>query len=576
MIRAIVEFLYKYKYVRIVLKQSIYYFLLMYFFGLLLNLYLIKELDFNFFNWVGVFHYNSTAIILILVSITLSFFIITIYFYTQLNQNKKIKIKLEDIAHIWTNEIEEEDKEVMVKEYNHSSFLIRAINDKVYSSKRIQRFNSEYIISNTRFFKDEELYIMNEVLTFLDNNLKVSSVPSYSADKENTYINDQNYFKEFNTGKTNVKLLSKISLVEHTINVVTLAIEEYRKIENEEKGFVDSLKLSTVIIAALSHDIGKIINNGFLKEIGLDEVLVKDMNHTDISIAYFKNFIEKIGIFEEKEIVCKSIKEHHGSILPSDKLSKLIFVADKEARKKESNELIIELKREAKEKIEKYERNKKINDNKIQNDLLKEQLKEKDNLIKKLTSGKEISNPVLDSNKNIDDEEYNHAKSIVSSEIVDNKEIKKDRDTEKLIETIKKNINKYTKRGNSLIYKEKDLIDNPKDFLKSISDDKNIYFTYQGIKEVFEHIENRKLAFDDMKEHEFFKILKELEIIHFYNETQFYNKFNIKYINGEEELSSVVSLIKMSMVKLNINIENIIEEKKNSTTKKYFITEINK
>ena len=66
----------------------------------------------------------------------------------------------------------------------------------------------------------------------MDNNLKVSSVPSYNADTENTYINDQNYFKEFNTGKSNVKLLSQISLVEHTINVVTHAIEEFRKIEN--------------------------------------------------------------------------------------------------------------------------------------------------------------------------------------------------------------------------------------------------------------------------------------------------------------------------------------------------------
>jgi len=585
MIELIVKFIYKYKYVRIVLKQTIFYFSLMYFFGLLLNLYLTKEVDLNFFNWIDSFHYNPTAIILILVGITLCFFGITIYFYTQLNQNKKIEIKLEDIAHIWTNEIEEVEKERIVKEYNHSPFLIRAINDKIYNSKRIQRFNSESIISNIRYFKDEELYIINEVLAFLDNNLKVSSVPSYTADTENTYINDQNYFKEFNTGKSNVKLLSQITLVEHTINVVTHAIEEYRKIENDDAFSVDSLMLSTVIISALSHDIGKIINNNFLKEIGLDEVIVKDMNHTDISIAYFKNFIEKIGNFDEKEIICKSIKEHHGSTLPSDKLSKLIFIADKEARKKESSELIIELKQAAQEKIEKYEREKKLSDDKLQNDMLKKQLEEKDKLIKKLKNEENISSiqkePVKeettqDKNVSINEEEYNTAKSIVSSELINKVQNGKERDTEKLIEFIKKNINRYTKRGNSLILREKDLIDNPKDFLKSISDDENIYFTYQGIKEIFEHIEEKKLTFNDMKDHNFFKILKELEIIHFYNETQFYKKFTIKYINADEELSNVVSLIKMPMNKLNIDIENMIEVKMTTPMKKYFITEENK
>ncbi|KAB7885011.1 HD domain-containing protein [Poseidonibacter ostreae] len=575
MIELVVKFLYRYKYVRILLKQTIFYFLLMYFFGLLLNLYLTKELDLNFFNWIDSFHYNPTAIILILVGITLCFFTITLYFYTQLNHNKKIEIKLEDIAHIWTNEIEEVEKERIVKEYNHSPFLIRAINDKIYNSKRIQRFNSENIISNIRYFKDEELYIINEVLAFLDNNLKVSSVPSYNADTENTYINDQNYFKEFNTGKSNVKLLSQISLVEHTINVVTHAIEEFRKIENEGEFSVDSLKLSTVIISALSHDIGKIINNNFLKEIGLDEVIVKDMNHTDISIAYFKNFIEKIGNFDEKEMISKSIKEHHGSTLPSDKLSKLIFIADKEARKKESRELIIELKQAAQEKIEKYEREKKLSDDKIQNDKLKKQLEEKNALIKELENEKKIST-AQEEIVAINEEEYNKAKSIVSSEVINKVENDKERDTEKLIEFIKKNINRYTKRGDSLVLREKDLIDNPKDFLKSISDEENIYFTYQGIKEVFEHIEEKKLAFNDMKDHNFFKILKELEIIHFYNETQFYKKFNINYINVDEKLSNVVSLIKMPMNKLNIDIENMIEEKMNSPIKKYFITEANK
>jgi hypothetical protein len=49
----------------------------------------------------------------------------------------------------------------VVKEYKHSPFLIRTINDKVYS-KRLQRFNSERIVNNIKYFRDNELYIMME------------------------------------------------------------------------------------------------------------------------------------------------------------------------------------------------------------------------------------------------------------------------------------------------------------------------------------------------------------------------------------------------------------------------------
>ena len=139
MIDYIVGLFYNHRYFRLAIKQTVYYCILIYLFGLLLDLYLTKIIHFNFFIWSESFHENSTAIVLILVGITLLFMTISIYFYNQIHQKKRIKIKLEDIAHIWTNEIDDSDDMKVKKEYKHSPFLIRTINDKVYNSKRLKR-----------------------------------------------------------------------------------------------------------------------------------------------------------------------------------------------------------------------------------------------------------------------------------------------------------------------------------------------------------------------------------------------------------------------------------------------------
>lgn len=579
MIDYIVGLFYNHRYFRLAIKQIVYYCILIYLFGLLLDLYLTKVIHFNFFVWSESFHENSTAIVLLLVGITLLFMTISIYFYNQIHQKKKIKIKLEDIAHIWTNEIDDSDDMKINKEYKHSPFLIRTINDKVYNSKRLKRFNSELIVKNMKYFKDGELYIMMEILTLLDDNVKVSSVPTYDKDKENSYLDSQNYFKEYNSGKSNVELLSKISLVEHTINVAQIALEKFHEIEKNEQHTVHSLHLATIIIASLAHDIGKIKSSKILKSIGFDEVITKDMHHTDLSIEYFKSFVKNLGFYEDNEIVTKAIIEHHSSTMPVAKLSKLIFEADKEARKKESNELIIKLKEDAEETIRKYEKNKNDEKNNEQIELLKRQLAEKEELIQnmKITS---ISQPIKDIKvieNTVSEEDYQIAKVIKNSIVnePDNFDAKKNENFEKLIEEMKSNINTYTTKGVKLIMKEIDLLDNPKEFLKSISDDNYIYFSYYGLREISEKVEQRKLSFEEMNNHYFRDLLKERELICLIDKEQFYGKYEIYCNNNDKELSSNINLLKIPIMKLNLEINDVIENKEKSVMKMFQIREKN-
>lgn len=121
--------------------------------------------------------------------------------------------------------------------------------------------------------------------------------------------------------------------------------------------------------------------------------------------------------------------------------------------------------------------------------------------------------------------------------------------------------------------KEIDLLDNPKEFLKSISDQNYIYFSYFGLKELFEKIEKRKITFDEMKEHEFIKLLKEKELLFYYDEIVYYGKFEIYCNINDNELSSNISLAKIPIIKLNLEITNIMENKEKSVMKMFGIRE---
>ena len=572
MINFIVGLFYNHRWFRLAIKQLVFYFLIMYLFGLVLNLYLTKAIDMNFFNWSKAFYQNSTAIILILMGITLLFMLISIYFYNQLNETKRIQIKLEDIAHIWTNKIEQEKHVKIIKEYTHSTFLVRNIVDKEYKSKRIQRFNSENIVNNIKYFRDDELYLIVELLQMLDENLKVSSVPTYVKDKENIYIDEQNYFKEHNLGKTNVEILSKVSLCDHTINVTEIAINEFGAMDKNEIYSINSLHLATIVIAALSHDIGKIRNTKLLKSVGLDEVIVAEMDHPELSIEYFNNLVKNLGSFPENELIIKAIIEHHKSIVPNEKLSKLIFNSDKDARRKEEAEIIFKIKEKADETIKEFEKNKKDEINNEQIRMMQKQIDEKNNLIEQLQE-KEVKpieaiqekevKPIeaieaiqAIQEKEVKEKEYKRALDIKKS-VVRNREKDKEDELEEIAKIIKNSLNVYTMKGKKDIISKKDLLKNAKDSLKSITDDKFIYLTYYGLREIFEEVENKSIGFEDMKDHRFVKILIDEGIIDCVDSSRYYSKYEIFCMEKEKELSATVSLLKIPIVKLALTTEDV-------------------
>ena len=106
-----------------------------------------------------------------------------------------------------------------------------------------------------------------------------------------------------------------------------------------------------------------------------------------------------------------------------------------------------------------------------------------------------------------------------------------------------------------------------------VVDQNYIYFSYFGLKELFEKIEKRKITFDEMKEHEFIKLLKEKELLFYYDEIVYYGKFEIYCNINDNELSSNISLAKIPIIKLNLEITNIMENKEKSVMKMFGIRE---
>ena len=76
-----------------------------------------------------------------------------------------------------------------------------------------------------------------------------------------------------------------------------------------------------------------------------------------------------------------------------------------------------------------------------------------------------------------------------------------------------------------------------------------------------------------MKEHEFIKLLKEKELLFYYDEIVYYGKFEIYCNINDNELSSNISLAKIPIIKLNLEITNIMENKEKSVMKMFGIRE---
>jgi hypothetical protein len=79
-----------------------------------------------------------------------------------------------------------------------------------------------------------------------------------------------------------------------------------------------------------------------------------------------------------------------------------------------------------------------------------------------------------------------------------------------------------------------------------------------------------------MKTHKYFELLKEHDLIHIYSNEQYFGKFEIFYNLNENELSVNVNLLKMSIEKLSLDLNELKSAKENSRMKFFDIREKNK
>lgn len=116
-------------------------------------------------------------------------------------------------------------------------------------------------------------------------------------------------------------ILSKVTLRDHTFNVVRIALQLVKETYHDPVGYMPA-----VIIAALGHDLGKI------PQLRSQDKYVK-ADHPLTSVSMVEEIFEKDKDSHWLKIVVKAISEHHQS--STDQLSELLKEADGKARQLE-------------------------------------------------------------------------------------------------------------------------------------------------------------------------------------------------------------------------------------------------
>ncbi len=167
--------------------------------------------------------------------------------------------------------------------------------------------------------KDENtLMAIKSLMQFLESKGNVPSIASFQGDRE------AKYFRKIKAGATTTyDLLAKVSLREHTLNVV----KEILFLLEKEYGNHSYVLLPQALFAAFGHDLGK------LPEFRTGAYATSD--HPEISAIAIRKWLNKSSLSEEeKENVIKAIKLHHSK--PDEKLGQLLKKADEKAREHET------------------------------------------------------------------------------------------------------------------------------------------------------------------------------------------------------------------------------------------------
>lgn len=233
--------------------------------------------------------------------------------YQHLRENRIYAISLKELSQIWgAGRVDTPIKETIPVVYL-----------KNFTQERTRDFVVKYMEKNMRFFPQEKLEIIFELLKILETEAVL--IPSVAS----KFRNDPEKLGSFQAiitsdGKTMYDVFHDVTLFNHTMNVVEKAIEFLK--DKDPISFETSM--CDGIIVALAHDIGKLHKiRQFNKEYP-NEILTQNP-HQAISKMFFGEMWAGYISIEE------AIYNHHSAPNSTSLLTRMIIYADKEARKAE-------------------------------------------------------------------------------------------------------------------------------------------------------------------------------------------------------------------------------------------------
>lgn len=252
-------------------------------------------------------------------------------------------VDMEKISNIWLDRsdierIEQNKKSSLTNSFYESGMVKTSVLDIVFNYRiRNTDIIKDYIVEYINAYEENEIEIACVLLAMIEHHGDVPSVVSL-FDKDNEKIELEKV--SITNKKNSYQILKNVKLEQHTLNVIRHIFEIGLK---SDKSMVN-IQAPKMLIAALSHDIGKITNFETLNKIHhlkLEEKIFATQHHEFISDLILKN---KFPSYKSIDLISEVVKFHHLSIEDTEEnrviysLGTLLKEADSSARKQEIRE----------------------------------------------------------------------------------------------------------------------------------------------------------------------------------------------------------------------------------------------
>ncbi|EOV0661000.1 HD domain-containing protein [Campylobacter upsaliensis] len=340
-VELLINFLYRFSFLSTFLLYMFYIIV-----GFFIFVVLIIYIDIGVFEWknlslyfdtntyIFLFERHKREIYIFILIQQLVFLAYLLYLKRKLKLRLNCELKqihIEDIASSWLS-YQSLKENILKEEINNITPTQTSNENKQYqyikfSHTSLMKFWERIADSLIQNINETELDIIIKLMQYLDENPNTPSVVSYCPNDSNQKYKIE---KITSDGKSSYDILAKVSLCEHSVGVA----EKILELNNNQ-----TLLYGKMIIVALAHDIGKIINHQMQTK---SKNLFIEHSHQHISYIYLR---EKFGTYPYIEEISKVVKAHHDSKVSTGKyenLTKLLIQADKERRNDELNEYFIE------------------------------------------------------------------------------------------------------------------------------------------------------------------------------------------------------------------------------------------